>query len=166
MTKRNLMIVVTVLIGLAGLGYVAAQSLGGDAEYYKMVYEVTKNPDPWLAKKTMKIHGFVKAGSIKSEIVDQRTHRSFIIENKGEEIEVRHTGVVPDTFKALAETVVTGRLTREGGKLVLLAVDGDAGVSAKCPSKYNGDQGGGPKGPKYTGDKSSPQGSEYTGNPR
>jgi cytochrome c-type biogenesis protein CcmE len=140
MTKRNLMIVVTILVALAGVGYVAAQSLGSDAEYYKMVYEVTKDPTPWLAKKTMKIHGFVKPGSIHSEIVDQRTHRSFVIENKGEQITVRHTGVVPDTFKAQAETVVTGHLTREGDQLVLLAVDGDAGVSAKCPSKYSGDQ--------------------------
>ena len=52
-----------------------------------------------------------------------------------------------DAFRAaresaqdLAETVVTGRLTREGTDLVLYAVDGDSGISAKCPSKYNGDK--------------------------
>ena len=117
----------------------ASQSLA-DVTYYKMVFEVTKDPEPWLQKNQMKVHGYVVPGSIDTNVVDQRTHRSFKLENKGETIVVRHTGTVPDTFKDQAETVVTGKLVRENGQLVMNAVDGDAGISAKCPSKYNGDK--------------------------
>jgi cytochrome c-type biogenesis protein CcmE len=139
MKNRRIKLAATVLIAVLGIGYVAAQSLK-DVSYYKMVHEVTKDPDPWIAKKEMQLHGFVVPGSISSNVVDQQTHRSFKLEDKGEEILVRHSGTVPDTFKDQAEVVATGKLTREGGKLVLLAIDGDRGVSAKCPSKYNGDQ--------------------------
>lgn len=44
--------------------------------------------------------------------------------------------MVPDTFKEQAETVVTGQLTEENGKLVLTTVGGEKGIMAKCPSKY------------------------------
>jgi cytochrome c-type biogenesis protein CcmE len=135
----SLKIVFTILLALGGVGYIATQSMG-DVQYYKMVQEVTADPTPWLSKNSMKIHGFVKAGSIETEIKDQKTHRSFVLENKGQMVKVRHTGPVPDTFKDQAETVVTGRLTREGKDLVVLALDGDPGISAKCPSKYNGDK--------------------------
>ena len=139
--KKNsrLKLAATILVAVLGIGYVASQSLA-DVTYYKMVYEVTKDPEPWLQKNQMKVHGYVVPGSIDTNVVDQRTHRSFKLENKGETIFVRHTGTVPDTFKDQAETVVTGKLVRENGQLVMNAVDGDAGISAKCPSKYNGDK--------------------------
>ena len=137
--KSRIKLAVTILIAVLGIGYVASQSLA-DVTYYKMVYEVTKAPEPWLQKNQMKVHGYVVPGSIDTKVVDQRTHRSFKLENKGEVIAVRHTGTVPDTFKDQAETVVTGKLVRENGQLVMNAVDGDAGISAKCPSKYDGDK--------------------------
>jgi cytochrome c-type biogenesis protein CcmE len=139
--KKNsrIKLAATILIAVLGIGYVASQSLA-DVTYYKMVFEVTKDPEPWLQKNQMKVHGYVVPGSIDTNVVDQRTHRSFKLENKGETIVVRHTGTVPDTFKDQAETVVTGKLVRENGQLVMNAVDGDAGISAKCPSKYNGDK--------------------------
>jgi len=133
--KRHTKIIVTVLVAVCGIGYVAAQSLK-DVTYYKMVYEVTKDPEPWLAKRQIKVHGYVVPGSITAEVRDQKTHRSFRLENQGEEILIRHAGVVPDTFKDQAEVVATGKLTREDGKLVLTALSGDGGISAKCPSRY------------------------------
>jgi cytochrome c-type biogenesis protein CcmE len=140
MKNRRLKIIATAAVALFGLGFVAVQSFG-DVEYYQMVHKVVENPEPWIAKKTMKIHGFVAPGSIKTEVVAQQTHRSFRLENEGKEIWVRHTGPVPDTFKDQAETVVTGHLALEAdGKLWVTAIDGDAGISAKCPSKYNGDK--------------------------
>ena len=139
MKNRRIKLIITVLVAVLGIGYVAAQSLK-DVAFYKMVFEVTKDPEPWIAKKRMQLHGYVVPGSIKTEVVDQRTHREFKLENKGEEILVRHSGTAPDTFKDQAEVIATGKLVRENGLLVLNAIDGDAGISAKCPSKYNGDQ--------------------------
>ena len=138
--RRIIKIAVTALVAVLGIGFVASQSLG-DVTYYKLVHEVTADPDPWLAKQQIKVHGYVVPGSITSEVVAQRTHRSFKLENQGQEISVVHTGTVPDTFKDQAETVVTGKLVRDpDGRLVMHAVDGDNGISAKCPSKYNGDK--------------------------
>jgi cytochrome c-type biogenesis protein CcmE len=141
MKSKQLKIIVTVVIALAGIGYVAGQSLK-DVTYYKKAEEVVADPGPWLAKHQMKVHGFVKPGTIKTEVVDQRTHRSFLLEDvKGNvTILVKHSGPVADTFKDQAEAVVTGKLTKEGDLLVLTALDGDAGIAAKCPSKYEGDQ--------------------------
>jgi cytochrome c-type biogenesis protein CcmE len=139
MKNRRIKLAATILVAVLGIGYVAAQSLK-DVAYYKMVFEVTKNPEPWLAKNQMQLHGYVVPGSIDTKVIDQQTHRTFRLENKGEEITVRHTGTCPDTFKDQAEVVATGKLVREDGKLYLDAVDGDRGISAKCPSKYNGDK--------------------------
>ncbi len=139
MKNRRIKLAATILVAVLGIGYVAAQSLK-DVAYYKHVSEVTKDPAPWLAKNQMQLHGHVVAGSIETNVVDQQTHRSFKLEDKGQEIIVRHTGTCPDTFKDLAEVVATGKLVRENGQLVLNAVDGDRGIAAKCPSKYNGDK--------------------------
>jgi cytochrome c-type biogenesis protein CcmE len=143
MKNRRIKVVVTVLVAVLGIGYVAAQSLGEQVAYYKEVAEITANPEPSLAKSTMQVHGYVVSGSIETKVVDQQTHRTFRLENKvrhgGEEIIVRHSGTAPDTFKDMAEVVATGKLVRENGKLYLDAVDSDRGISAKCPSKYSGD---------------------------
>ena len=142
MKKKPIKLIVTVLVAVLGIGYVAAQSMSGSVAYYKEVAEVTANPEPSLEKQTMQIHGYVVSGSIDQKVVDQQTHRTFVLENKvrhgGETITVRHTGTAPDTFKDMAEVVATGKLKRENGKLYLDAVDGDGGISAKCPSKYQG----------------------------
>jgi cytochrome c-type biogenesis protein CcmE len=131
-------IVLTILVAMGGVGFLAVQSVG-DVEYYAHVDEVTKNPDPWLKRKTIQVHGFARAVPIKPEIVDQQVRRSFELQSNGQVIRVVHEGVIPDTFKEEAETVVKGTLGRDdGGHLVLTTVGGEQGIMAKCPSKYEG----------------------------
>ena len=50
-------------------------------------------------------------------------------------LKVRYEDVVPDTFKDHAEVVVEGRMASDG------AFDATT-LLAKCPSKYEGDEGG------------------------
>lgn len=137
MRNRKLKIGATVAVAVVGIGVIAASSLG-DIEYYQYVDAVVANPKPLMDKKVIKVHGYVVPGSIQTDIRDQMTYRTFELERKGKTLKVRHRGVVPDTFKDQAETVVTGRLAMEGSELWLLAVDGEAGIMAKCPSKYEG----------------------------
>jgi cytochrome c-type biogenesis protein CcmE len=135
---RRVKIIATLVVALAGIGYVAAQSLR-EVKYFAMVFEVTNDPPKYLAKNTVQVAGFVVPGSIKTEIRDQQTYRTFKIEAQGKEIWVDHTGTVPDVFKDNAQTVVTGKLEqRADGEIWMHAKHGDDGVSAKCPSKYNG----------------------------
>ena len=83
-----------------------------------------------------KIHGFVEAGTIKEEIVGQKTKRTFILQYEGKRILVKNEGPKPDTFRDLAEVVAKGRLVQDNGEYVLEANE----LMAKCPSKYEENQ--------------------------
>jgi cytochrome c-type biogenesis protein CcmE len=96
---------------------------------------VVGEPLKWK-NKALKIHGLVEAGSIKEEIIAQKTHRTFVLEFQGKRIKVRNEGPKPDTFRDLAEVVARGRLVEENGEYVFEASE----LIAKCPSKYEENQ--------------------------
>lgn len=131
-------ILLTIVVALGGVGFLAVQSIG-DVEYYAHVEEVTAKPEPWLSRKTIQVHGFARAVPMKGDLVGQTVRRTFEMQSQGQVIQVVHDGVVPDTFKEEAETVVKGTLSRrpDGGYL-LTTVGGEQGIMAKCPSKYEG----------------------------
>ena len=123
-------ILLSVAVVAAGGGLLIYSSLA-KADYYKHVHEVTSEPDTWT-DKSLKVHGFVEAGSIQESIQGNETVRLFVLEYEGQRLTVRHKGPKPDTFKDLAEVVAQGRLVREGDGYVLVA----SNLMAKCPSKY------------------------------
>jgi cytochrome c-type biogenesis protein CcmE len=129
-TAAKIILTVAIVVGGAGFFFYSSRS---HTSYYKMVDEVTAAPDTWEGK-VLKVHGWVEAGSIKEEVVDQEMHRTFILEHKGRRIVVRNTGPKPDTFKDKAEVVAEGRIVLENGEPVLVATN----LMAKCPSKYEG----------------------------
>lgn len=137
MKSRTVKIVATACLAVCGVVFIAYQSIG-DVQYYKHVEEILPNPSKWLEKKSLQVHGFVVPGSIQEAIREQTTFRTFQLESKGRVLEVQHSGTKPDTFKDQAETVVKGRLTEKNGTLVFVALDGEVGIMAKCPSKYDG----------------------------
>ncbi len=133
-----LKILLTVAIALGGVAYLVVQS-AGDLEYYAKVDQVVASPDTWLGRKTIQVHGFAHRVPLRGTIVGQTVVRTFQLESQGQTLTVVHSGVVPDTFKEEAETVVKGSLSRRSdGTLVLTTVGGEQGVMAKCPSKYEG----------------------------
>lgn len=133
MKKNMTKLLVTIAVLIGGTGFLIYSSIN-DAEYYKMVEEVMAEPDRYEGK-TMRIHGYVEAGSIDEKIVNQQTKRTFVLEHKGQSIHVKHEGPAPDTFKDLSEVVANGRLVKNGtGEYVLEATE----LMAKCPSKYEG----------------------------
>lgn len=135
--SRKLKIGITAFIAITGIALIGWSSLS-TASYYERVDKVVADPATWMAHKSIKVHGYVVPGTIKTEVrkAEATTYRTFTLENNGQRLDVRHRGTVPDTFKDQAETVVTGALIEENGKLLLIAVDGESGISAKCPSKY------------------------------
>jgi cytochrome c-type biogenesis protein CcmE len=131
-------VVLTVAIAVSGVTLLAFQS-AGDVEYYATVDKIVPDADKWLQRKTVQVHGFARKVPMKGTIVNQTVSRTFELETNGHRIVVIHEGVVPDTFKDQAETVVKGSLTRrEDGTLLLTTVGGEQGIMAKCPSKYDG----------------------------
>lgn len=127
MKIKALKIVVTVVVLLGALGGLMYSSLAEGTEYYKHVDEVMADPGPWHGKN-LQLHGFVVDKSIlrKPDSLDYR----FQIQNKGQIVHARYTGVVPDTFKGGSEVVLKGRLGAHGFEVA------PNGVMAKCPSKY------------------------------
>jgi cytochrome c-type biogenesis protein CcmE len=102
-------------------------TLSEGTEYYKHVDEVMVEPSAWYGKK-LQLHGHVVEGSIlrKRDTLDYR----FQIENNGQTVRARYSGIVPDTFKHGSEVVVKGTLGPDGFDVE------PNGVMAKCPSKY------------------------------
>ena len=121
--------IITLSLLVGGVIYLFASSAGEAFEYYKHVDEITANPSQW-EHKHVQMHGFVAPGTIfkKLDKQHQQIEYKFMAINCGQQMEVRYSGTVPDTFKDRAEVVVKGSLA-----------DGyfDAReISAKCPSKY------------------------------
>ena len=140
MKSGTIKILLTIAIALGGVTFLAVQSIG-DVEYYDHVDKIVANPDPWMARKTVHVHGWAKNVPLHADIdkVRQSASRRFQITQNGKTIEVFHEGPVPDTFKEEAETVVKGTLTRQpDGTLLLTTIGGEQGIMAKCPSKYDG----------------------------
>jgi cytochrome c-type biogenesis protein CcmE len=137
-------IVATVIAVTGATGSLLFASMKPSAEYYKHVDEVLADIPSWRGKR-LQVHGNVVDGSI--EQAKGTMMYRFKIEtgamSKPEPrphavISATYTGLVPDTFKSGAEVVVKGTLT--GDNAIDVVPDG---IMAKCPSKYNADEGGG-----------------------
>jgi cytochrome c-type biogenesis protein CcmE len=131
-------IIATVVVVLGAAGALFFSSFD-DVEYYEHVHKVVANPQKWQGKN-LQVHGYAVPGTIKEQIVDQKAQRTFEIEYCGKTLPVRHAGSKPDTFKDQAETVVKGKLLLVNGEPVFQAVEGENGIMAKCPSKYEGNR--------------------------
>lgn len=125
-------IIATVVAVLAGGGFLVYSSLA-DAQPYKMVDALLAQPADY-ENRTMRLHGYVEPGSIDEKIVEQQTERTFVLENNGKRILVKHIGPTPDTFRDESEVVAKGRLTKQGEEYIFHASE----LMAKCPSKYEG----------------------------
>jgi cytochrome c-type biogenesis protein CcmE len=112
----------TVIIGAFSALFFAMAS--NDAQFYKHVDEVMVRPADWYGKK-MQVHGFVDGQPLQER---DTLNYKFIVKQGGSTVPVTYSGIVPDTFKAGSEVVVTGVLSPDG----FHATD----ITAKCPSKY------------------------------
>ena len=128
--KTGIKIALSVAVVAAGVGYMVYSTIeSGEAlEYYKHVDEVMASPDRWQGKR-LQMHGNVVAGSIvkKKGSLDFK----FAVHQGGQWMDVDYKGLIPDAFKDCAELIVKGKLS---GKQSFKAET----ISAKCPSKYEG----------------------------
>ena len=142
----------TALVAVAGVGFFVKSTMG-HTTHYKMVDDLMKEDLAQWKGKEIKVHGWVLAGSIKQEVVNQETYRTFVLQRGGKKIRVFSSGPVPDTFKDQSEVVATGEIIQAATKTDLaksLGVTLEADLAyvvdakelqAKCPSKYEGAQG-------------------------
>jgi cytochrome c-type biogenesis protein CcmE len=107
------------------------------AHYYKFVDEaVAEAPRLRRAGRLVDVNGVIVPGSIHRRLGTDEYR--FRLESRPDRapavIEVRYTGLVPDTFRSGNEIVALGKLVGDGGLDVV-----PDGIMAKCPSKYAAD---------------------------
>ena len=127
MKNKAVKIGITSLVLAMTFGALLYTTMAEGTEYYKHVDEVMVDPAAWHGKK-LQLHGFVVEKSIMRK--PGTLEYIFQIQNKGQVVSARYTGIVPDTFKDSSEVVIKGHLGPDG-----FAVE-PGGVMAKCPSKY------------------------------
>lgn len=142
-------IALTAVVGLAGVGFFVKSTLG-HTQHYKMVDELMASDLAEWKDKELKVHGWVRAGTIREQVVDQKTYRTFVLQKDGKVIRVFNSGPKPDTFKDQSEVIASGHLIPAAEKAELaksLGVTLEANLAyvvdaekldAKCPSKYDG----------------------------
>ena len=144
-------IILTVAVAVGGVGFFVRSSFSS-AEHYMMVDDLLASDEASWADKVLKVHGWVEAGSIHESVIDQETHRTFLLQKSGKKIRVFSAGPKPDTFKDQSEVVATGHLVpadkmRAIAQKLGVSIESDmpyvvdsTELMAKCPSKYNGAQ--------------------------
>jgi cytochrome c-type biogenesis protein CcmE len=146
-----LKIVISSAVAVGGVAFFVKTTFGNTQEYM-MVDDLMTQDLTQLEGRELKVHGWVLAGSIHEEIVNQQTVRTFILQKAGKKIRIFSRGPKPDTFKDQSEVVATGRLvpTRDAKTLATqlkVSLDSELAyvveateLQAKCPSKYDGAQ--------------------------
>jgi cytochrome c-type biogenesis protein CcmE len=142
-------IVLTAAVAVAGVGFLVKSSVSS-AQHYKMVDELMATELASWKGKELKVHGWVEAGSIREQVVNQETQRTFLLQKSGKKIRVFSAGPKPDTFKDQSEVVATGHLVpaeqrKQLAESLGVALESDLAyvvdakeLMAKCPSKYDG----------------------------
>jgi cytochrome c-type biogenesis protein CcmE len=142
-------IMLTAAVALGGVGFLVKSSVGS-AQHYMMVDDLLSSDMNGWKDKELKVHGWVESGSIHESIVNQETHRTFLLQKGGKKVRVFSAGPKPDTFKDQSEVVATGHLApaakmKELAASLGVSLESDLAyvvdateLMAKCPSKYDG----------------------------
>ena len=142
-------IVLTAVVAIGGVGFLLKSSASSAVHYFKVNELMASGIEQWKERE-IKVHGWVESGSIHESVVNQETHRTFVLQVDGKKIRVFSDGPKPDTFKDQSEVVATGHLVPAAQKTQLATSLGapiesdmayvlDANdLMAKCPSKYDG----------------------------
>jgi len=134
MTHRYIKLAVTIAVLVSAFGALLYTTLREGTEYFKHVDEVVADRAAWEGK-ALQLHGYVVPGSWKQK--PNTLEYIFKVQNDParrsdgvNKVDVRYTGILPDTFKDEAEVVLKGRFSGDRFDVV------PNGVTAKCPSKY------------------------------
>jgi cytochrome c-type biogenesis protein CcmE len=142
MSNKAAKISLTGLVLATAFGVLMYSSLGESLQYYKYVDEVMAEPAAWHGKN-LQVHGIVVPDSIGRK--DNTLEWRFQLQRNGKVLTAYYNGIVPDTFKADSEVVLTGTMDAKGFHATEM--------TAKCPSKYDA----APAGPAAGGAEAPPR---------
>jgi cytochrome c-type biogenesis protein CcmE len=105
MTAKSIKIAATVSVLTLALSGLLYTTLSEGTEYYKHVDEVMTDPSIWQGK-SLQLHGYVVENSVFTK--KSTLEYQFEVQSNGKVVQVRYTGVVPDTFKGGARSSAEG----------------------------------------------------------
>jgi cytochrome c-type biogenesis protein CcmE len=152
MTNSTLVkIALTSVVAVVGLGFFVKTTFDHGARYRHVADLIGKEDLAEWTGREIKISGYVLPGSLREQIVNQETRRTFVVHDSGKLLRVYSSGPKPDTFKDQSEVLATGHLVPVASKRDLAAQLGVVGngtelayvldatdLQAKCPSRYTG----------------------------
>jgi cytochrome c-type biogenesis protein CcmE len=120
-------------------------SKDGPTEYLRVDDLIARGPAT-LEGQSLKVRGWVEAGSLRQTVIDHKVVQSFVVLYGCDTFQVFYTGSLPDPLRDQSEVVVTGRIV-EAAKSELAAkmkaavadthVLESTELSAKCPTNYD-----------------------------
>src|SRR5260370_35631768 len=115
MTHRYIQVGATAAVLVVAFTGLLWSTLREGTEYYKHVDEVMTNQQAWQGKR-LQLHGHVVTNSILRK--PNTLEYIFKVQNNGQVVNARYTGIVPDTFKdtpgSEAEVVLKGPIPPTG----------------------------------------------------
>ena len=126
MAKKKIKIAVAFTIISVLLIWLTFSGFEGNMQYYIGVKEV-KAMGEAAFDQGLRVKGFLVPGTLQKS--QTSLEANFVIEEEGQEMAVRYTKELPDTFKDGAEVLVEGKYQHEGYFEAQM-------LMAKCPSKY------------------------------
>ncbi|MBI2344253.1 MAG: cytochrome c maturation protein CcmE [Deltaproteobacteria bacterium] len=124
--KRKIRYIIPLLLIGGVIGYLFSSAFRSAIQYYVTVAELQAAPPP--PGRILKVGGTVKSGTL-TQTGSRPVTYQFTVAQGDDELPVRYTGMVPDTFKEGGEVVATGTLGADG---TFEATH----ILAKCASKY------------------------------
>ena len=121
------------VIVVAAVGFLIFSAPREGVLEYVYVDEVVARAADFTGRE-FRVHGTVVPGTVKQK-KNTTADYTFEIEREGKRLAVHYTDMVPDTFMEGGEVVLTGTLTPDGGTFE------SSEMSAKCPSKYEEENG-------------------------
>ncbi|MCA9546655.1 MAG: cytochrome c maturation protein CcmE [Myxococcales bacterium] len=125
-TGSRIRLIVGVLLGVAAF-YVVVDSMTEGGTYF---YTVEEAAGQEVNDRPIRVKGKVMPGTWKQN--DKGNEHAFTIYENDKRMKVTYLGALPDVFGEDREVVATGTRGEDG---VLVATE----VTAKCPSKYEGE---------------------------
>jgi cytochrome c-type biogenesis protein CcmE len=124
-----------VLVG--AVGFLVFSDTGQGILEYVEVSKVAEAPDAFKGRE-IKVIGTVVEGTIRQK-KNSSADYTFEIEHDGKRMKVHYTDMVPDTFQEGSPVELLGRLNESGDTIE------SSQMSAKCPSKYEEEEGQAPR---------------------
>jgi len=138
-------VVLTAAVAVGG-GAVLIGASFANASHYRMVDQLVREGFDGWNDKTFDVHGFVEPESIRMQVVQQQTARTFVLAVNGHKLRVFYRGPVPDAFQNNSEIVASGTIVRASTQGEPFGIRADAeqlsvldatSVTAKCPAHYS-----------------------------